>query len=266
MFKVTKVMLALSVCVSIVWGAKLKIQPRIAHGQQSERGRFPFYVYLESGLTVGCGGTLIDNFWILTAAHCVHGLEKNIRVHFGLSEIANRDEPTRMTLDISPDSIHIHPDFSAENLKNDIALIEVEEPYKFNQFIQPISIAVCDDETVFREPLNGIIVGGGFRASSFDFPDYLQWGSLRTTSKQKCMETFPEMGNRDSVFCASGFSSICVGESGGGLLTNDFRLIGIASFVKPDPGCEYGEPHAFTNVNFYRDWIIETTGILFEEC
>lgn len=247
------------------FGATHKIQPRISNGIQSERGQFPFYVYLEDGTmqnTIGCGGTLISDRWILSAAHCFVKIKRKIRGHFGLWKVMDIYESNRKIVDIYPEDFHPHPEFTEDLLENDLALLELKKPIEFNNFIQPVALPCKNDNKFFGNPVDVIAVGTGFQSSSIDFPDHLQWASLSTLSRFQCHQVFPFLKDRQSVFCVSNAvskQSICIGDSGGGLITHDFELIGVASFIVPDHPCEEGMPQAFTRVNAYLDWILNTT-------
>lgn len=51
-------------------------QDRVIGGSDAQKGQFPFQISLRVGGSHVCGGTIITNKFILTAAHCV----ENIRV------------------------------------------------------------------------------------------------------------------------------------------------------------------------------------------
>jgi trypsin len=51
---------------------------RILNGTKAKFGDFPFHVLMEFDLHYYCGGSLIKNSWVLTAAHCVHGLHRTV--------------------------------------------------------------------------------------------------------------------------------------------------------------------------------------------
>lgn len=93
---------------------QLKIEPRIVEGHNAERGQFPYYVYLEIIAPEGsvCGGSLISNQWILTAAHCLEDVTR-VHVHLGSLRAWNTMEIGRKRIDVREiDDIHLHPKYS----------------------------------------------------------------------------------------------------------------------------------------------------------
>lgn len=114
--------------------------PRIIGGDETNPGEFPWTVSVKLNGQPICGGSLIDNSWILTAAHCVVGYNpKNLTVRLGAYRI--KDTTETQTIDSTLSLFVVHKQYSMPRpFSNDIALLKMSTPVEFSDFIIPICL------------------------------------------------------------------------------------------------------------------------------
>ena len=112
-------------------GTQSGVQSYVVNGKDSFAGKFPWMASLG-----GCGGSVIAPSWILTAAHC------NIAVGAQIAAgVFNRavQESQRQTRTVK--RVVNHPTWNqADNYRGDIALLEVDRPFEFTQFVKPVCL------------------------------------------------------------------------------------------------------------------------------
>ncbi|KAG8505385.1 Chymotrypsinogen B [Galemys pyrenaicus] len=110
----------------------LSIMPRIISGVNARRGAWPWHVMLQNRTGgVVCGGSLINQNWVVTAAHCnvTHAREDGVQI-----------------LNIS--QIFTHPNFKFLTAENDIVLLRLATPAQFNNYVSPVHLPHTYDDFV----------------------------------------------------------------------------------------------------------------------
>lgn len=115
---------------------------RIVGGLTAERGQFPFIVSLrsikrdsnETRPTHFCGGSILNERWILSAAHCMSYGENNTFVQVGAHHVLTDGVQHTVRRIIS------HTGYDSTLLFHDIALLELNEPVQFNRYARPIAV------------------------------------------------------------------------------------------------------------------------------
>ncbi|XP_050738548.1 chymotrypsin BII-like [Eriocheir sinensis] len=224
---------------------------RIVGGFEAAPHSWPHQVALFIDDTFFCGGSLISNEWVLTAAHCMDGAGF-VEVVMGAHNIS-KAEPSQITQH-SVD-FFTHENWNDRKLINDIALIRLPSAVTFNSHISAVSLPSYDIGA------NEMVVATGWGQPSNDagsISSVIRQVQLFTISNHDCGAAyFSFIG--PNIVCIDGSNNkgTCNGDSGGPL-GKDGEIHGITSFGS-SLGCTGGYPDAFTRVYHYMDWITNKT-------
>ncbi|KAB0793121.1 hypothetical protein PPYR_12741 [Photinus pyralis] len=233
-------------------------RPKIINGSPAVAGQFPWQVSNRFKTLYGtsfCGGSLISNSWVLTAAHCV---QNAYSFEIGLGSLSSKSN----SLMVVTDEGFPHEAYDPYSLNNDIGLINLKRTVEFTDTIRAIRLGkdYVADHT-------GLTVSGWGKTSdaSTSVSAALNFVELTTIPNKVCGNIYSSAVTDDVVCCTGENSkSTCNGDSGGPLIHLDANgtatHVGVVSFGHI-AGCAKGYPAGFSRTSRYGSWIKSHTGI-----
>ncbi|KAL4608386.1 vitamin K-dependent protein C [Arapaima gigas] len=234
------------------------LRPWLVGGQVGKKGESPWQALIlnEKGV-FHCGGVLISESWVLTAAHC---LETNTRVSVRLGDYQRaKFEGTEVTVMVS--EAFIHPDYNTHTVDNDIALLRLASPVPFKEFIAPVCLPSHQlaEQILHRNGTKTIITGWGkVDEQKNQFTSALNVIEVPLADHNFCSHVMHDRVS-ENMLCAGKLGSrrdACTGDSGGPMVTfyrGTWFLIGLVSW---GDGCGHPEKLGiYTKVSNYLEWI-----------
>ncbi|XP_077289421.1 trypsin-1-like [Arctopsyche grandis] len=235
---------------------------RIVGGQETQVNEYPWMTLLLYNGQFYCGGSLINDRYILSAAHCVSGFkEEKMSIRLLEHDRDTDNETETITRKIA--RVLRHPRYSNQNYNNDIALLRLDEKVELVGKLRPVCMPVSGKSFTGYD---GIVTGWGALEEHGAVANALQEVTVPIMSNEECRKTaYGEKRITDNMLCAGfpeGMKDSCQGDSGGPLhivnsTTNLHHVVGVVSWGE---GCAQADhPGVYTRVNRYNTWIRQNT-------
>ncbi|GFQ65023.1 limulus clotting factor C [Trichonephila clavata] len=268
-------------CIPVCGRSDSPRSPFIVNGNATDVGQWPWQAGIARYLPdynqwfLLCGGSLLNERWVITAAHCVTYAGTILTIdpdkfQVYLGKFHRQDSKDDEYVQVRKiQEIHIYPDYDPGLFDADIALLQLDSPVQLNSRVQPICLPT---EQSTRDNLvegkRGVVTGWGMNENE-TYSETLQQAVLPVVARERCEKGYAEsdlpLTVTENMFCAgfeAGRSDACSGDSGGPMVFTDdsskerkWVLEGIVSWGSPQ-GCgnpkQYG---GFTTVSKFLDWI-----------
>ena len=233
---------------------------RIVGGTQVPDNRYPwmasiYFRVADNRFLPGCGGSLISDRWIVSAAHCfvnggVPADPNNVAFLLGATDLTSDDGIFNVV-----SRIVVHPEYNPNTQENDIALLELPQPVGF----EPITLPSVANPV----PIDGeLATAAGWGATSEGGPqsNQLLEVDLPIVAHNACLPFYQNSLNQPLMLCAGGVPfggrDSCQGDSGGPLFVIRADQVVQAGIVSFGVGCARpGIPGIYTRMIAYTDWI-----------
>uniref|UniRef100_A0A2I9LPS1 Serine proteinase n=1 Tax=Centruroides hentzi TaxID=88313 RepID=A0A2I9LPS1_9SCOR len=248
--------------------------PYIAGGESAKPGAWPWMAAIltrnlgQEGFL--CGGTIISQFYILTAAHCFGGRGGKVPnvvryiIRVGSTFSFNG---TAYTIQ----EIMKHPSYGDRKHYNDIALIKVNNEIQFNRWVQPICLPPTSLASATLMGIPVTVIGWGDQTFGGIRTPELRQVTVSVMSRTLCNSSYSRLrdssidrGITDQFICAgveAGGKDACQADSGGPLMMdrNGWTIVGVVSFGYSCARPNF--PGVYTKVTSYLNWIHENSDL-----
>ncbi|XP_063883975.1 trypsin-2-like [Scylla paramamosain] len=230
--------------------------------------KYPWHVGLKkrNHLSYWCGGTIINNKYALTAAHCFFNKQGERESDEGLvvgvadhDMTTTSDDASGVTRLVNVKKVILHSKYDPKGYDYDMALLQLEETLDLSKNKELRAVCLPKDDSKNYAGMKGIASGWGRLVTDGDQPDKLKEVVLPILDA-KCWNY--QISER--ILCAAdqeGKKDTCQGDSGGPLYVQEsskFVQVGVTSFGFGNCA-EKGKPGAYARVSKFLDWIKENT-------
>ncbi|CAG0912669.1 unnamed protein product [Notodromas monacha] len=252
------VILMAACAAALPWDGIVK-RRAIVGGENAEKAEFPFqaaiWEYFFGIPFFTCGGSVLNENYILTAGHCCTSDPTSLSILVGANQLYFPEETKQ---DATVAQVIQHEDYNGNTVLNDICLLKLNEALVWTDTVQPVILP--DSSLNITE--GDLFVVSGWGATSEGgilLPNDLQKVTVPYVADDVCDEAYGGNAVAESMVCAgdlaNGGIDSCQGDSGGPMtLASDKRtLVGIVSWGQ---GCARpGYPGVYTEVSYFLDWI-----------
>jgi len=223
---------------------------RIVNGTNAKPGEIPYIISLRNRGSHSCGGSILNEYFVLTAAHCIDRQSaSSLSIQYGVLNIRNNNNVIQVT------AIYKHESYSpANNYANDIAVLKLASAIQFGQNAQKTVLPAQGESPPGGQW--GVLAGWGLEKTGGSVQGDLKRVDILVYTDADCSRAHGSRVDSRYHVCSGvpeGGKGQCSGDSGGPLYGNG-KQVGVVSWsVKP---CTIrGYPGVFARVSSYVDWI-----------
>ncbi|KAJ8976746.1 hypothetical protein NQ317_004298 [Molorchus minor] len=223
---------------------------RIVGGNPADIKDYPYQVSVLYDSTHACGGSILSERYVLTAAHCTYEITAS---HLSIRAGSSYHNSGGQVAQVS--KINQHSQFNIDTYDYDISVLQLATSLVFGTGVAKISIVAATG--TIKNGDTSVATGWGRLTNDGAIPVQLQVVSLPTITTATCQTYYGSGvgGVTDRMFCAGydeGGKDTCQGDSGGPLVLSG-TLIGITSWG--DICGQAKSPGVYTKLSLFKSYV-----------
>lgn len=200
---------------------------RIIGGDDADIEQFPYQVALFYFDKFRCGGSILNENFILTAAHCLHDVkfDWHVSIRAGSTKRSYGGQYVRAS------KIAIQDGFTMEKIRYDVGIVKLEKPLNLTNLVKPIELV-----DVGAEPKPGTTITlsgwGVTNERSNQAPELLRTTTVKVVNRWVCSVPYLLINRitKEMICAAAMGKDTCQGDSGGPAVDDQGKQVGIVSF------------------------------------
>ncbi|KTG01357.1 hypothetical protein cypCar_00042444, partial [Cyprinus carpio] len=231
----------------------VSLLPRLTftvNGTEAKAHSRPYMVSIQSNEKHVCGGFLISDEFVLTAAHCWNGY-KTLTVVVGAHDLRESKNSDR----IGVKSYIPHPRYMAQFSWNDIMLLRLQEKVNINNYVEWISLPKKGEDVEANTLCS--VAGWGRLETNGSLSDRLMEANVYIMNKRECYDRWGEKFSVTQMMCTCGHGGSCRFDSGGPLVCGH-TAVGVTAFGYKLLCNSPEKPNVYIKISPYIPWINDT--------
>jgi len=228
---------------------------KIIGGSQTSIKNFPYMAAVtmikkaNQGYDAQCGGTILDSYHVLSAAHCFDN--RNPKIYFirvGSDYWRYKGQGSVLS------TITVHPKYNKTNFDYDVAVVKLARPIKLDNKVTKAT-SIVKVNTVTKADTVITLIGWGYTDAlhTKPIPGAIRSVDIAVTDREECESDYSDFEKEITPRMICGMTTdgeakdSCQGDSGGPVINKATKQqIGLISWGM---GCaQMGSPGVFTNL------------------